>query len=309
MVCEHKKRQEYRKFDGATLQICDACGLVSLEAEAAKKNPEVLYDEYYKNETGGRFNFGIEYVIRIFRFFRALKIFSIHPGAKSILDIGSGRGLMLYYLKKFFGYKTAVGIQPSKPALEFSRKKLGLEVYDRDFLELDFGGRRFDVITMWHVLEHVVEPERYIEKISQYLEANGKFVVEVPNFDSWTAHATGFYWLGLDLRYHLHFFTPETLSGLLKRHHLRIRKIHTFSLEYSIFISAQSILSLWTHSDHLLFEWLQTGKFRPVIFWHIFLFVLILPFSLLINLLLFFSKKGEVLLIIAERNHGPDPFL
>ncbi len=301
MICKHQHTRNFCYFSQSTLLECRDCGFVFIDAPKEKVEPKVLYEEFYKKKTGGRFGFGLEVVVRIFRFFRALKIFSIYPKAKSILDIGSGRGFMLYYLKKFFHYDVAIGIQPSRPALEFSRNKLGLDVFDQDFLDLDFVGQRFDCITMWHVLEHLIEPERYIEKIYQCLEEGGKFVVEVPNLDSWTARWTGVYWLGLDLRYHLHFFTPKTLMKVLKKHHFNIKKVHTFSLEYSIYISTQSILSLLTKSDHLLFTALQGGRFKPVIFLHMLLFIILLPFCFLINLLLFFSKKGEVLLIVAEK--------
>ncbi|OIO35813.1 MAG: hypothetical protein AUJ74_04935 [Candidatus Omnitrophica bacterium CG1_02_44_16] len=301
MLCEHKNCKEYSTFGSVVLYRCSDCGLVFVDTKAKVSEPAVLYEQYYKNETGGRFNCGVEYVIRMFRFFRALKIFSIFPAAKSVLDIGSGRGFMLYYLKKFYGYNTAVGIQPSKPALDFSRNKLGLEVYDHDFLDLDFDGRKFDVISMWHVLEHVAEPERYIEKISQYLNSKGRFVIEVPNLNSWTARWTGPYWLGLDLRYHLYFFSPVTLIPLLVKHGFKIRNVHTFSLEYSIFISTSSIVSRLTRTDHFFFEWLQTGRFRPSLFWHIVLFILIFPVCLLVNIMFFFSKMGEVLLVVAEK--------
>lgn len=301
MICEHNRRNVYSTFDSVLLYKCSDCGFVFLDAPAKAADPRVVYEQYYKNETGGRFNLAVEYVVRMFRFFRALKIFSIHPRAKSILDIGSGRGFMLYYLKKFYGYNTVVGIQPSRPALEFSKNKLSLEVYDRDFLDLDFDGRRFDIVSMWHVLEHVVEPERYIEKISRYLNSLGKLIVEVPNLDSWTAHWTGSYWLGLDLRYHLYFFSPATLIPLLEKHGFKIKTVHTFSLEYSIFISTSSIVSRLTRTDHLLFEWLQSGRFRPLLLWHIVLFIFLFPICFLVNIMFFFSKRGEVLMVVAEK--------
>ncbi|MFH0940666.1 MAG: class I SAM-dependent methyltransferase [Candidatus Omnitrophota bacterium] len=301
MICEHKSREEYSTFGSVALSRCSGCGLVFVDTKAKAHEPAALYEQYYKNETGGRFNFGVEYVIRMFRFFRALKIFSIFPAAKSILDIGSGRGFMLYYLKKFYGYNTVVGIQPSKPALDFSKNKLGLEVYGQDFLGLDFDGRKFDIISMWHVLEHVAEPERYIEKISRYLNSQGRLVIEVPNLDSWTARWTGSYWMGLDLKYHLYFFSPATLISLLKKYGFKIKTVHTFSLEYSIFISTSSIVSRLTHTDHLLFEWLQTGRSRPSLLLHIVLFMLLFPVCFLINILFFFSKRGEVLLIVSEK--------
>ncbi|HAJ56851.1 MAG TPA: hypothetical protein DCL35_03665 [Candidatus Omnitrophica bacterium] len=301
MACGHKDRKEWRVCKQDVLYECRSCGLVFLPAGCQEHSAEALYEDYYKNETGGRFNYGLEYIIRIFRFFRALKIFLLCPKAKSILDIGSGRGFMLYYLKKFYGYETVIGTQISKNGLEFSRKRLGLEVYGKDLLDLDLGDSRFDVISMWHVLEHVPAPERYIEKIYSSLKPGGKLVVEVPNLRSWTAAFTGPYWLGLDLKYHLYFFTPRSLGGLLEKYGFRITLTHTFSLEYSIFISVQSIVSFLTRSDQVFFEWLQTGRMRPAILLHIFLFLLLTPLCFLANILLFFSKKGEVLLMVAEK--------
>ena len=302
IVCGHISYQEYRKFNNNTLYKCNNCGFVFTSNSMKKIDPHALYEEYYKEGTGGRFNFGLEYFIRAFRFFRALKIFTIHHKAKSILDIGSGRGFMLYYLKKYFRYRLAIGTQLSKNAVIFSRKKLGLEIFDQDFLKLPLDNLSFDVVTLWHVLEHVPHPEEYISKIYRCLNEKGSLAIEVPNLNSWTAGLTGPYWLGLDLNYHLYFFSPATLSRLFEKYDFEIKNVHTFSLEYSIFISISSIVSWLTRTDHLLFNWLQKGKFTPVLFWHIFLFILFFPPCLLINLLLFFSKKGEILLIVGQKN-------
>ena len=307
MICGHQNRKVLRAYGQTRLFECCVCGLIFQSQDEKKQNQAALYEDYYKNETGGRFNFGIEYVIRMFRFFRALKILSICYHAKTILDIGSGRGFMLYYLKKYFGYSRACGTQLSRNAVEFSRKKLGLEIYDKDFLEIPFGDEQFDVISLWHVLEHVPVPELYIEKIEHSLKENGRLVIEVPNFDSWTAGFTGVYWLGLDPRYHLHFFSPRTLIRLLEKYKFSIKNVHTFSLEYSAFISAQSIISFLTRSDMLFFEWLQTGRPFPGLLRHILLFLLFFPFCLLVNLLLFFSRRGEVLLIVAQKSGQTRP--
>ena len=235
---------------------CCECNTVFLSHFQVNDDPKVLYEDYYRNETGGRFNFGVEYVIRIFRFIRAIRIFTIMPWAKSILDIGSGRGFTLYYLKKYFGYNKVIGTQLSKNALEFSRKKLGLDIYDKDLLELKLDEKSFDIVTMWHVLEHVKDPERYIEKIYDLLGNKGKLVIEVPNLDSWTAGFTGRYWLGLDMKYHRTFFTASSLSSLLERNNFKIKQIHTFSLEYSTFISVQSIVNkiLWSQNSVRFFR-------------------------------------------------------
>ena len=301
MNCIHDNNKVLKRYPEGILLECLSCHIVYLSQSQEDSDAMALYEDFYKSETGGRFSYGVEFVIRILRFIRAIRIFTIMSRAKSILDIGSGRGFTLYFLKKYFGYRKAIGTQLSKNALDYSRKKLGLEIYDKDLLDLPLEGEKFDIITMWHVLEHVKDPERYIERIYTLLKEGGNIVVEVPNYDSWTAGFTGKYWLGLDMKYHLTFFTPLTLSALLTKYNYRIKQIHTFSLEYSTFISVQSIVNLITGTKDVFFTWLQDGQFKVEIIFHLILFIILSPLCLLINLLLFFSRKGEILLIVAEK--------
>jgi len=299
-TCNHKKSIEINRFDNQPILQCKKCFLIYIKNK--KKNKNVLYNDYYKNEIPTRFHFGLELIIKLFRFFRAFKLFTVHPKAKSILDVGSGRGFTLYYLKKFYKYKKAIGTQLCRSAVEFSRKKLGLKIHNKDLLKINFNKEKFDLITMWHVLEHVEEPEKYIKKIHSLLNKNGKYIIEVPNFDSWTRKFTGKYWLGMDLKYHLTFFTEKSITKLLKKHGFKISDIHTFSLEYSTFLSAQSIVSKITKTDQLFFNWLQTKNQSIIkIIPHLILFILLIPFCTLINFLSYYEKWGEVLLITAEK--------
>jgi SAM-dependent methyltransferase len=302
-ICPHLRRHEFARFDGVPLYECDACALVFREPTEADLDPGSLYDDFYKNELAGRFPPPVETVVRLLRLYRALKIFTIAPRARTILDIGSGRGFTLHYLRRFFRYRRAAGIQVSRPALEFSRKVLGLEIHDRDLLEEPWAGDRFDVVTMWHVLEHVIDPERYLAKIRGVLGPDSCFVVEVPNLDSWTRRMTGKYWLGLDLKYHLTFFSPKSLRAMLERHGFRATLVHTFSMEYSTFLSAQSIVSRITNTDQLFFRWLQGAKvpaFKGIL--HGAFTAVVAPFCLAVNLLLFLTRRGEVLCVVAKKN-------
>jgi len=302
-ICTHVNRSEYAGFDGIHLFECNDCGFIFREPTALDLNPHLLYDDFYKNELPSRFHSLVEYAIRLLRFYRALKIFTISPRARTILDIGSGRGFTLHYLRKFYGYRRVAGTQISRPALEYSRDVLGLEIYGEDFLEKSWGKELFDVITMWHVLEHVIEPERYIAKIRDVLTRDGSLIIEVPNLSSWTRKLTGKYWLGLDLRYHITFFSPESLTALLERYGFRVTLVHTFSLEYSTFTSVQSIISRLTETDQLLFRWLQGTKATlGDLIKHGALMAAMAPVCLFINLLLFLSEKGEVLCIVAKKN-------
>lgn len=301
-ICAHPRRREVDRFDGVPLYECLDCALVFREPTDADRNPGDLYDDFYKNELSARFPSPVEIVVRMLRFYRALKIFTISPRARTILDIGSGRGFTLHYLRKFYRYRRAAGIQISRPALEFSRDVLGLEVRGQDFLEDDWSDARFDVVSMWHVMEHVIDPERYLAKIRSVLGPEGRFIVEVPNLDSWTRRLSGKYWLGYDLRYHLTFFSPRSLAAMLERHGFQATLVHTFSMEYSTFLSAQSLVGRITGADQLFYRWLQGVKTPPLRgLLHGALVAIFSPFCLAVNLALFLTRRGEVLCVVAKK--------
>ncbi len=302
MICKNENSVIILETPSHNLFECLSCGLINaIKKEKNILKPEEIYSNYYKKEKSNRFGGGVELVVKMFRFIRAFRIFILKQKAKSILDIGSGRGWMLYFLKKYFKYKRTAGTQIAENAYIYSKEKLNLEIYNKDLLELSFNDK-FDVITMWHILEHVEKPEEYIERIYELLDDKGMLFIEVPNFNSWTRIITGKYWLALDLKHHLTFFTPSSLVSLLKKYNFKIKKIRTFSLEYSTFTSVQSIVNIITNSDSYFFEWLQNKNFNLKILWHTFLFMVLFIPCLVINLFLYFSKKGEVLTVIAQKN-------
>ncbi len=302
MTCQNEKFDIILKPDGYNICKCLSCGLIfSRKNEEETLNQTEIYSNYYKEDTGGRFSGVVESVVKMFRFIRAYKIYTLNTKAKSILDIGSGRGWILYFLKKYFKYDRIVGTQIAINAFKFSTEKLKLEIYNEDLLKLSFE-KKFDIVSILHVLEHVENPELYIRKIYEILESKGTLFIEVPNYNAWARRLVGKYWLALDLKHHLFFFTPESLTALLEKYNFKIKKLETFSLEYSTFTSTQSILNLVTDSDSYFFKWLQHRDSNPKIIWHTFLFAILFIPCFLINLFLYFSKSGEVITITAQKN-------
>jgi SAM-dependent methyltransferase len=99
------------------------------------------------------------------------------PG--SLLDIGTGIGQFLHLAKGSF--TTVTGTEVSESAIEIARGKYGLEVMRGEVETLDFAGRTFDNITLFHVLEHVGSPRRVLEKCRALLNPNGVIFIAVPN--------------------------------------------------------------------------------------------------------------------------------
>ncbi|MFC1496655.1 class I SAM-dependent methyltransferase [Candidatus Margulisiibacteriota bacterium] len=301
MICQHSKSNLLQQINGEVLFSCNECSSIYKKTNI---DPQDHYKDFYKNEIATRFHSPIEILIRGFRFFRAFKIFTLYPGAKRILDVGCGRGYLLYYLKKIFHYEVADGTQISKNAVDFARNTLKLNIYANDLLQLKLKPDSYDIVSLWHVLEHVKNPEEYVKEIMNILKPNGKIIIEVPNFNSWTRPITGKYWLGLDLKNHIHFFTPNTLINLLRKYKYKINKVHTYSLEYSTFISTESLVSRITNSEQKFYKAIQgKGSYHKILH-HILLFLLLAPIFFIINGLLFFSKRGEVLLVIARKNES-----
>ena len=298
-ICKHTNTSLFTNINDVEILSCNVCSLV-FSTKNTSTPPEETYKNYYKQESGSRFGIGIEYIVRIFRFNRALKIYTKYPKAEKILDIGSGRGWTLYYLKKNFGFKTTVGTQTSYNAYKFSKEKLGLDIYNTDLLETDIK-EKFDIITLWHVFEHLNSPEGYLIRISELLKKDGLLIIEVPNLNAWSRIITGRHWLAWDIRHHITFFTPDSLTTLLNKHGFKITKIRTFSIEYSTFTSTQSLVNHITNTNDVLFEWLQDKRPNHNIFLHIFLFVILFPICFVINLALFFSNSGEVINITAKK--------
>ncbi len=301
MICNHENCKIVLETKGSKLYRCTSCEIIFTKAsDRAILDQRQRYADYYKREKAHRFGFILEMVVRMFRFSRAVKIFLAAPRSESVLDIGSGRGYTLYFLKKYFGFEKTVGTQINDNAYRWSKEKLGLEIYNDDLLDLSFPNT-FDVITISHVLEHVENTEKYIQRISELLAGNGTFLIEVPNFDSWTSRLTREHWLALDLEHHITFFTPRSLSLLLHKYNLEIMKIRTFSVEYSTFTSIQSIMNLLTNTDSYFFRWLGDKDCNPKIIFHMFLFTILLLPCLLINVLFYFSNSGEVITVTAKK--------
>jgi len=150
--------------------------------------------------------------INIRRKFKLIKQFS---RGNNILDFGSGTGELLNYFKKK-GWNV-VGIEPNEDARKFSVNKYKIDVYDEKQLN-KLKENSFDVITLWHVLEHVPDLNETLHKIKRALTGKGYLFVAVPNIES-----PGFYkykekWAALDVPRHLYHFSPKTLSLLLENH-------------------------------------------------------------------------------------------
>jgi SAM-dependent methyltransferase len=151
------------------------------------------------------------------RFRRELRLFRRHCAAGAVLDVGCSSGAFLYQLnQRFPGSYRVLGADVSGPPLDYAEKR-GIPVIRGTFLEQDFGERKFDAVTFWAVLEHLLSPADFLAKAASILQPRGLCFILVPNMKSLAARL-----LGARYRYlypqHLNYFTRTTLTRRVNPH-------------------------------------------------------------------------------------------
>lgn len=131
----------------------------------------------------------------------------------TLLDVGSGAGFFVREASSA-GF-SAQGIEFSGEAVEYGTKEGGVRLTQGDILDAQYREGSFDVVTLWHVLEHLPRPAESLRKIRTLLTRGGILVVAVPNFESLQSRIFQERWYHLEVPRHLFHFTPSSLRSLL----------------------------------------------------------------------------------------------
>ena len=169
---------------------------------------------------------------------------SLQPAKGSILDIGAGTGDFLSVVKEN-GWNT-IGVEPSEKAKAIAKRKGVSFVEETSELE----NNSFDVITMWHVLEHVPNLDNQIKELKRLLKPNGSLIIAVPNFKSFDAKQYGNFWAAYDVPIHFWHFSKTAIKKLFAKEDMELVKVLPMKFD-SFYVS-------------LLSEKYKTGKMNFV---------------------------------------------
>jgi 2-polyprenyl-3-methyl-5-hydroxy-6-metoxy-1,4-benzoquinol methylase len=262
LQCNHPSNQtmplfsarDYITGEEFKVAYCYACKLhVTLPAPADKEIGKYYPLGYYG--TGKRFMGVVEWLLDNLHTYRAYQI-ERHQRPGKVLDIGCGRGLLLNKLRQR-GWDP-VGTELSEDAAAYARNRLGLNVITQPLDEINFPSNEFDLVILWHVLEHVHAPRDIVHEIARILKPGGTLLVAVPNFGSWEARWGRNRWFHLDVPRHLMHFTPKTLGRLLKDEGIPITDVNFFSTEYDFFSFVQTVQNKLGLRHNLLYNLLRT---------------------------------------------------
>jgi 2-polyprenyl-3-methyl-5-hydroxy-6-metoxy-1,4-benzoquinol methylase len=137
----------------------------------------------------------------------------------NLLDIGAGTGDFLLTAKQN-GWNT-IGVEPSEKAKGIAINK-GIKFSDST-QELE--SHSFDVITMWHVLEHVPNLEIQIRELKRLVKPNGTIIIAVPNYKSYDANYYGKFWAAFDVPIHFWHFSKTAIQLIFEKENIKLEKV------------------------------------------------------------------------------------
>ncbi len=144
---------------------------------------------------------------------------SVQPSKGLILDIGAGTGDFLSVAQKD-GWQT-IGVEPSDKAKAIAKNKGVPFVENTATLE----SHTFDVISMWHVLEHVPNLDEQIKELKRLLKPTGTLFVAVPNFKSFDARHYGKFWAAYDVPIHFWHFSKMAIQKIFAKESMELIKV------------------------------------------------------------------------------------
>lgn len=137
----------------------------------------------------------------------------------ALLDIGCGTGFFASTMQRA-GW-TVTAVEPDAGARKIASEQFGVAAHDSDHL-YQLTEAQFDVITLWHVLEHMHQLQEVVAQLRKLLNPDGTIFIAVPNYTSYDATEFGACWAAYDVPRHLYHFTPRSMRTLLSAHQLML---------------------------------------------------------------------------------------
>ena len=214
-----------------TLYSCEACRCLFLHPMPDSREIERFYPaDYWWNarRSGGLKK--LESVYRKLALRDHIAFITKAAGNRGVdvLDVGCGSGTLLGLLKHR-GFRVT-GLDFSAEAAAIAKAENGVDVAVGTLEEAHFPAESFDVVTLFHVMEHVTTPRQVLAEVSRVLKPNGVAILQVPNIESWQFKIFGARWYGLDIPRHVIDYSRNSMLKLLADSGFVVNRIRHFNL-------------------------------------------------------------------------------
>ncbi len=218
---------------------CNACQLLFTNPRPTVEHLAKYYEakDYISHSNSGKSIINLIYkLVRTYTLRQKVKLISKFQTRGHLLDYGCGTGHFLAVAQRA-GW-TVHGIEPSTVAREIAINQIGCYVSEK-LTSLD-QSLQFDVITLWHVLEHVSDLKETMKLLLSKLKKDGILIVALPNHESFDAQQFGKYWAGYDVPRHLYHFSSKSFVTFTKSFKLKlVKKLPMFFDSYYVSLLSQ----------------------------------------------------------------------
>ena len=175
------------------------------------------------------------------------------------------------------------GIEPNSSGFNISSKRVKGKVFNNDLAACKLQNNYFDVISMWHVFEHVYNPNRELQEIKRVLNDSGVLIIGIPNVKSFGFSIGKKYWFHLDAPRHLYHYNHITIVNMLIKNGFEIADIIYPAFEYP--------LDLY----HTTIAFIGRNKFIKILF-----FIPVLIASFILKGVFYILKVSETFTVICK---------
>jgi SAM-dependent methyltransferase len=231
-----------QRFD---LLPCLRCGRLVLDPQPDDAALAAAYDRAYYGIGARKFLQPIESGLDLFRGGRARRLDALCPPAagrpRRVLDIGCGDGGFLAALAAR-GWECH-GSEFSPLTAQRAATRTGLPIRTGALAADAFAPGTLDAVSVWHVLEHLRDPDQVLRDCARWLAPGGVLLLAVPNVASWQARAFAGHWFHLDPPFHLFHFDPASLGRALQDAGFAVEAVNHFCWQYNPYGVLQSLLN------------------------------------------------------------------
>lgn len=225
----------------------------------------------YVSHAGDKSNFSFMYkvydIVRDYSIKQKLKHIKRYHASGKLMDLGCGLGYFLHGANEDKTFNV-LGVDISEDAIAYVKDKFGYNVLNENAIDT-LHDETFDVITQWHVLEHVHLLNERMLQLKRILKKDGTMFIAVPNSDSWDAQYYKEYWDGYDVPRHLYHFNQKSFNHLMQKHGFsvvetkamifdapyismrsEVHKGNTFEFVRGAISGALSTMNAWNKKDY-----------------------------------------------------------
>lgn len=286
---------------------CRTCSAIFLTPNPTKALLAKAYDDSYYggSEEDEKFEGLVEKGLYYFRKRRARKVARLIGNKGNVLDVGCGNGQFLEQVSAF-GNIQIFGTEMVGSSARRASKIRNIHLYVGE-LTREIYTEPFDLISLFHVFEHLENPQDYIKKIDTLLKPGGYLLMSFPNIDSWQARFFKSKWLHLDPPRHLFFFKPQNFKAIMAERGYDCVDEKHFSIEQNPFGAIQSWLNRFHKKRELLFEYLKgneayiKGVSLCLLKFEKLLFLLFTPVFIMVDWMASLFRKGATVELLFKK--------